>query len=95
MRERMTKSTEDHLYATHRALTEAMFLRGLTAAERRRLSRVRRTLDALGMPPAWRWYQACRRRHGRAWRIAWRKWKHHQARAHRMRTAPRDHGSDF
>lgn len=65
----------DALYATHGELTKAMFLRGLSAAERRRLTRVRRAIDRAQSSDVWRYWRTWHVRRGRAQRLAWRKWK--------------------
>ena len=68
----MERSTIEHLYRVHGELTKAFFLRGLTAAERRRIARVRRLLDTINECLG-RWRLTAFKRKGRARRLAIRK----------------------
>jgi hypothetical protein len=65
----------DHLYRVHGDLTIKSITDGLTAAERRRLARVRRALDRLQLSelPHLRLAGIVSRRKGRARRRAWRQ----------------------
>lgn len=64
----------DHLYRVHGELAVKSLTTGLTARERRRLTRVRRALDRIQMAemPHLRLATIVAKRKGRAMRRAWR-----------------------